>query len=114
MPGFFPLPCFECDNPARHKHHVVPKVLGGKRTLGLCRGCHGKVHGKEMALPALIRAGIQRARERGVRIGAAPVVTPAKHNKIHALRARGWLYREIAEFMGISKETARKWSLLST
>lgn len=38
--------CFECGRPATHRHHVVPRVLGGKKTIGLCSECHPKAHGK--------------------------------------------------------------------
>ena len=39
--------CFECgatDN--LHEHHVVPRSLGGTKTIPLCGDCHGKVHGR--------------------------------------------------------------------
>jgi 5-methylcytosine-specific restriction endonuclease McrA len=38
--------CFECGAPAAHQHHVVPRSLGGTKTVPLCEGCHGKVHGR--------------------------------------------------------------------
>lgn len=38
--------CFECGNPASHRHHVVPKSLGGKKTVALCGKCHPRAHGK--------------------------------------------------------------------
>lgn len=37
--------CFECGNPATENHHVIPKVLGGTKTVPLCTKCHMKVHG---------------------------------------------------------------------
>ena len=40
--------CFECDATGDiHQHHVVPKSLGGTRTIPLCVECHGKVHGRD-------------------------------------------------------------------
>ena len=27
-----------------HKHHVVPRSLGGKKTIKICSVCHGKIH----------------------------------------------------------------------
>ncbi len=37
--------CFDCGRPAVHNHHVVPKSLGGIRTVPLCEVCHDKAHG---------------------------------------------------------------------
>jgi hypothetical protein len=37
--------CFECGNPATENHHVIPKSLGGTKTVPLCTLCHMKVHG---------------------------------------------------------------------
>jgi ribosome-binding protein aMBF1 (putative translation factor) len=43
--------CFECGaNSNIHQHHVVPKTLGGKKTIPLCGACHGKVHNKNFGL----------------------------------------------------------------
>lgn len=32
--------CFECNNSIVELHHVVPKSLGGKKTVPLCESCH--------------------------------------------------------------------------
>ncbi len=37
--------CFECGKQATENHHVIPKVLGGTKTVPLCTKCHMKVHG---------------------------------------------------------------------
>ena len=48
--------CFECNNPAQAQHHVVPKVLGGTKTVLLCDDCQSKVHDTDMLkLASLIR-----------------------------------------------------------
>jgi hypothetical protein len=40
--------CFECDTTEHiHHHHVVPRSLGGTRTIPLCERCHGLVHSKQ-------------------------------------------------------------------
>lgn len=39
--------CFECGSPAKHNHHVVPKSLGGTKTVPLCEACHPKAHGEK-------------------------------------------------------------------
>ena len=36
--------CFECQSPAVHNHHVIPKSRGGQRTIPLCEKCHQKAH----------------------------------------------------------------------
>lgn len=58
--------CFECGSDVNiHQHHVVPKTLGGTKTVPLCGTCHGKVHGKNFGLEwkRLQREGIRRVRE---------------------------------------------------
>jgi hypothetical protein len=36
--------CFECGREATENHHVIPKSLGGTKTIPLCTICHMKVH----------------------------------------------------------------------
>lgn len=38
------LECFECGAPASEKHYVVPRSMGGTKTVPLCKGCYAKVH----------------------------------------------------------------------
>ena len=41
--------CFECDSDKNiHHHHVVPKSIGGTKTIPLCGDCHGLVHNKNL------------------------------------------------------------------
>tara|TARA_R110000824_G_C14728609_1_gene626020 strand:+ start:66 stop:527 length:462 start_codon:yes stop_codon:yes gene_type:complete len=61
--------CFECNNPAQAQHHVVPKVLGGTKTIPLCDDCHSKVHDSKMLkLAYLVRK--QRKDAGGPAVGA--------------------------------------------
>lgn len=39
--------CYECGEPANEKHHMIPKSLGGTKTIDLCSACHCKIHGFE-------------------------------------------------------------------
>lgn len=39
------MTCFECGAKAKEKHHLIPKSLGGTRTVPLCGSCHCKIHG---------------------------------------------------------------------
>ena len=53
--------CFECGAPAEHNHHVVPKVLGGNKTVPLCTKCHGLVHDRNFTrLKELQKKGIAK------------------------------------------------------
>lgn len=72
--------CFECGERAQTYHHVVPFSLGGTRTLPLCFSCHDKVHARGAYKiedtdtlgttgSVLTKAGLRRARERGVILG---------------------------------------------
>ena len=39
---------FECESYGEiDNHHVVPKSLGGTKTIPLCYKCHGLVHNKD-------------------------------------------------------------------
>jgi DNA-directed RNA polymerase specialized sigma subunit len=43
------LKCFECSSEENiHHHHVIPKILGGTKTIPLCAACHGKVHDRDI------------------------------------------------------------------
>jgi hypothetical protein len=59
--------CFECEDEATEEHHVVPKSLGGTKTVPLCSKCHAKVHGLDKTRRAdssseLIKRGHDRLR----------------------------------------------------
>ena len=36
--------CFECGKIATENHHIIPKSMGGNKTIPLCTFCHAKVH----------------------------------------------------------------------
>ena len=57
--------CFECGAPADVKHHVVPRVLGGKHAIDLCDNCHGKIHLHGIHTRALTIQGMAKKKERG-------------------------------------------------
>ena len=69
------MTCFECGAPADHQHHVVPRSLGGTKTISLCHGCHGKAHGRERGFHntgELARAALRAKRARGEAFNHAP------------------------------------------
>lgn len=87
------MDCFECGEPATEQHHVVPRVLGGTKTVPLCGRCHAIVHGlnaeKRTQHSILTREGIARARERGVVLGSPRKITNAVRKRVLELRAEG-------------------------
>ena len=66
--------CYECgiEECIQH-HHVVPRSLGGTKTIPLCSICHGKVHGikrdKQINVSELTKLGIARAKAAGKVMG---------------------------------------------
>jgi hypothetical protein len=66
--------CFECNSTSNIvNHHVIPQSLGGKNTIPLCQPCHDKVHGvkpRNMSLSNLTKQGLQKAKQRGVKLGS--------------------------------------------
>ena len=125
MRAFFDLPnakakdkpkrrrCWECGRRAEHDHHVVPKVLGGTRTVPLCTDCHAKVHDRRAMYSSLLtRIGLRAARARGVQLGRRQGDTGHKWNPARrkvdlplalSLRKQGVAVKEIAKRFGCSK-----------
>ena len=105
--------CFECDEPADHQHHVVPKSQGGKRTIPLCELCHTKVHGKNMHISELTKKALEKLRANNKKTGSTPkygykfqddnaVVNEEEMKVVDAireLRLEGWSIRETSEFI---------------
>lgn len=59
--------CFECNSTNfLHEHHVVPRVLGGTKTIPLCANCHGLVHSRDFLKSATLqKLGIEKAKKEG-------------------------------------------------
>ena len=56
--------CFECGKKADIEHHVIPRSLGGKKTVPLCNQCHSLVHdAKLISLGSLIKEGRAKLQE---------------------------------------------------
>ena len=66
--------CFECDiNTAHHNHHVIPRSLGGTKTIPLCTECHGKVHGLNFKDHGILtKAGLKKKKENREFYGKVP------------------------------------------
>jgi hypothetical protein len=99
--------CFECGNPAHCEHHVVPKSLGGTKTVPLCVVCHGKVHGKDFLKAKFLQAaGIAVARKAGKYKGRQVGTTKAQPERAKELRDLGLSAEEVARSLGVSRNTA--------
>ena len=66
--------CFECGtSESIQHHHIIPRSLGGTKTIPLCSICHGKAHGikrnKQIDIGRLTKEGLMRAKARGVVLG---------------------------------------------
>lgn len=66
--------CFECGHPASHEHHVIPRSLGGTKTVPLCSFCHPKAHGKHgyWGVSELAQKRVQRMRANRQWTGGVP------------------------------------------
>lgn len=114
--GFFPSGrgkrqrCFECGRRTTGRHHVVPISQGGTKQLPLCQKHHRKVHNANLFHPTAIKAGLERARARGVRLGAPTKVNMELRRQVHELRGLGCSYKRIAEVVGLSIGTVHRLS----
>jgi hypothetical protein len=76
--GYFidPFVCFECGAPATEDHHIIPRVLGGTKTIPLCTPCHMKVHdvyGRRRTddMRSNVERGLKKFKEKGGKLGRA-------------------------------------------
>ena len=116
--------CFECDAPADHEHHVVPRVFGGTRTVPLCHICHGKAHGRARGFrdtAGLTRAALRVKRARGEVSNHAPYGYRAEAGRlvideseqaviarVREARARGLTIRAIVAELAAAGIVSRK------
>ncbi len=92
--------CFECDQPAAHQHHVVPRLRGGTRTVHLCEQCHGLVHDLNyVGHRALVIEGQKKAQGHKQRFGEVPKMDPRTREHILNLHFSGLRFGEIAEWL---------------
>lgn len=117
--------CFECRNQATQNHHVVPKSLGGTKTIPLCYKCHNLVHNINNG--NLLKLKWKHHRENGLKVGGKTPygfdvdkdrkLIPNKTEqqvirKIIALRSSGKSLREICKYLldnGIKTKTGLSW-----
>lgn len=102
------VPCFECGYTLGEKqdHHVIPRSLGGTKTIPLCLECHGKSHyRKKFASSFLIKEGLQKAKLKG-RVGGRKKVFTDDHLKTaRNLINKGYSQSKIAGMLGFHRST---------
>lgn len=111
--------CINCGKPAKHMHHVVPKSLGGNdngNRVPLCEKCHGIIHSINFTNHStLTKAGLQKAKERGVQLGGKKgqkLVTKKSiecKEKILKLKEQGYTNVQAISILNISKNTYYKY-----
>jgi hypothetical protein len=118
--------CFECGQPADHRHHVVPRSLGGTKTVDLCAQHHASAHGLDektwIRHPELTKAALQVKRSQGQRTGQVPYGKQLAADGVHledneneqrvlvgirSLRDEGLSIRAIAERLNLDSVPAR-------
>mgnify|MGYP000058924177 CR=1 FL=1 len=70
-----------------HNHHILPKALGGidkpSNIISICVKCHGILHGKNfISHSELTKAGLSKAKARGVKLGGHRVGHKKHHEAI--------------------------------
>ena len=110
--------CFECGSDANiHFHHVVPKILGGTKTIPLCIQCHGKVHNNDFtSFQTLAQIGRKKYVERGGKLGRKhnsnetieTFTSKPKIQKIISLLNEGKSVRQIVRLTNTSATTIVK------
>ena len=108
--------CFECGSrDDLHVHHVVPRSLGGKRTVPLCQDCHWAVHsrGSGPSIRKLTKQALEQKKARGEWVGRPPFgyrlsgteLVPGDDfhhvERVVELRNSGFKLREIVERMKV-------------
>ncbi len=103
--------CFECGSiQDLHNHHVVPKSLGGSKTIKLCPKCHGKVHDRNfLTHKSLQKEGIAKAMQNGVKFGRPKVLSDqAESDFTDDVIFNGLTTKELAQKYNVSEPTARR------
>ena len=99
--------CCNCGGEAVHRHHIVPRVLGGNdidsNLADLCEVCHGLVHDMNFIKSRELQAeGIKRAKAEGKYKGRVPTAM-RQAGKVKDLAEAGVSRVQIMEQLDISK-----------
>jgi hypothetical protein len=110
--------CFECGASGNiHNHHIVPKSLGGTKTIPLCVVCHGRVHQKDFVkFQNLARLGRKKYVENGGKLGRKTGTVESDeqfmakpiNQEIKRLVESGVSVRNIVKLIRVSSKTILK------
>jgi hypothetical protein len=110
--------CFECGSGGDiDNHHVVPKSLGGTKTIPLCLKCHGLVHDRDfIKYRKLHKIGVEKAVAEGKYIGRKvgsgknpkEFLKQEKSKLIIECLNKGMSYRRIVKELSCSLGTVQK------
>ena len=93
--------CLECGEEALHEHHVIPRHMGGTKTVPLCEPCHGRVHSADLSISASVKRGIAAYREKHGTWGPRAKLHDAELNEKLAM---GWTAYRIAKFYKMNSQ----------
>jgi hypothetical protein len=104
--------CFECGSDyGVEDHHIIPRSLGGTKTIPLCGLCHMKAHGikskRRNNLSSLIKNGLQKRKEKGLNVGrpvgsTKDILMSPKNKAIAELLLSSKTMREISDLVKTS------------
>jgi len=99
--------CFECGKKATYNHHVIPRSLGGKKTIPLCSTCHPKAHGQKghWQVGELVRQAHAKLKAEGKWLGGVtPYGFELKDGRLTPLPLEGETIRQIftLDIIGLS------------
>jgi transposase-like protein len=110
--------CFECNSIDNiHQHHIIPKSLGGIKTIPLCNSCHGKVHQKDFVkFHHLAQLGRERYKANGGKFGrkvgsmesVETFMEKPINKEIAKLVEQGYSVRKISSILKASTKTVVK------
>ena len=116
--------CFECGTDVDiHQHHIIPKSLGGTKTIPLCNMCHGKAHNKNNGIhknpndwKLLVKLGRERWIANGGKVGRQvgtvetieKFMSKPKNQEVKRMLEAGMTVRKISSKLGISGRTVVK------
>jgi hypothetical protein len=114
------MQCFECGTTENlHHHHVVPRSLGGTKTIPLCGLCHGLVHSRDVMSTGALTSKAMKAKrangeytggrvQYGYSVGADGVTLVPNPAEIEVILCAQELRRDGHSLRGISSELAGK------
>lgn len=93
-----------------HHHHIVPVIRGGSdeetNMITLCVTHHAWIHGLKPSMwnnhSSLVKAGLEKARANGSRLGRAPISDEIKKEVLRIAETTALSQQNIADKVGIS------------